>query len=137
MAEELSIKPDDFSVDVQWPSAAEAGGNELLDASLGFPVDSVPIDVWVDVDDAENAPGVPARQVGDAIVDLGRIRSAGEWRYDRGTDSILIERVDDFVLGHRLLVDPTLPEMAIGIDDDHGRSLPQLASSSGPLDTMT
>ena len=34
MAEELSLEADDFVVDVQWPNAPEAGGNELLDASL-------------------------------------------------------------------------------------------------------
>lgn len=34
MAEELSIEPDTFSVDIQWPPAPEAGGNELLDSSL-------------------------------------------------------------------------------------------------------
>jgi hypothetical protein len=34
MAEELSIEPDTFSVDIQWPSAPEAGGNALLDSSL-------------------------------------------------------------------------------------------------------
>lgn len=34
MAQELSIEPDDFHIDIQWPSAPEAGGNELLDSSL-------------------------------------------------------------------------------------------------------
>jgi hypothetical protein len=34
MAEELSIEPDSFRIDVQWPSEPEAGGNTLLDASL-------------------------------------------------------------------------------------------------------
>lgn len=34
MAEELSLKPDEFVVDVEWPAAPEAGGNEILDASL-------------------------------------------------------------------------------------------------------
>lgn len=34
MAEELSIEPDSFRIDVQWPSDPEAGGNPLLDASL-------------------------------------------------------------------------------------------------------
>ena len=34
MAEELSLEPDTFSVDVHWPAAPEAGGNELLDASI-------------------------------------------------------------------------------------------------------
>ena len=34
MAEELSIASDEFVVDVQWPAAPEAGGNDLLDASI-------------------------------------------------------------------------------------------------------
>src|SRR5947209_1752408 len=34
MAEKLSIDPDEFSVDVQWPLKPEAGGDLLLDASL-------------------------------------------------------------------------------------------------------
>ena len=34
MAEELSIKPDDFVIDLQWPPAPDAGGNEVLDASI-------------------------------------------------------------------------------------------------------
>lgn len=34
MAEKLSIEPDTFVVDVQWPSASEAGGNNALDSSL-------------------------------------------------------------------------------------------------------
>ncbi|MGY4198903.1 hypothetical protein ACVI1L_004712 [Bradyrhizobium sp. USDA 4516] len=34
MAEELSIEPDSFGIDVQWPSDPEAGGNPQLDASL-------------------------------------------------------------------------------------------------------
>src|SRR5580658_8207495 len=34
MAKELSIEPDEFNVDVQWPSAPEAGGNKLLDSSV-------------------------------------------------------------------------------------------------------
>lgn len=34
MAEKLSIEPDEFTVDVQWPSAPEAGGNDALDSSL-------------------------------------------------------------------------------------------------------
>jgi hypothetical protein len=34
MAEKLSIDPDTFTVDVQWPSAPEAGGNKVLDSSL-------------------------------------------------------------------------------------------------------
>jgi len=34
MAEELSLEPDNFSVDLQWPASAEAGGNPLLDASI-------------------------------------------------------------------------------------------------------
>jgi hypothetical protein len=34
MAEKLSIAPDTFAVDVQWPSAPEAGGNNALDSSL-------------------------------------------------------------------------------------------------------
>jgi hypothetical protein len=34
MAKELSIEPDDFYVDLQWPSAPEAGGNRLLESSL-------------------------------------------------------------------------------------------------------
>jgi hypothetical protein len=34
MAEELSLKPDDFVVDLQWPAASEAGGNAILDASI-------------------------------------------------------------------------------------------------------
>jgi hypothetical protein len=34
MAEELSIEADTFSVDVEWPPAPEAGGNDLLDSSL-------------------------------------------------------------------------------------------------------
>jgi hypothetical protein len=34
MAEELPLEPDNFSVDIQWPAAPEAGGNPLLDASI-------------------------------------------------------------------------------------------------------
>src|SRR5258707_9777044 len=34
MAEELSLDAEDCAVDIQWPSAPEAGGDELLDASL-------------------------------------------------------------------------------------------------------
>lgn len=34
MAEKLSIEPDTFTVDVLWPSAPEAGGNNVLDSSL-------------------------------------------------------------------------------------------------------
>ncbi|MBN8979436.1 MAG: hypothetical protein J0I08_23505 [Rhizobiales bacterium] len=34
MAEELSIEPEAFAVEVEWPSAPEAGGNLLLDASI-------------------------------------------------------------------------------------------------------
>lgn len=34
MAEELSLGPDNFVVDLQWPSAPEAGGNPLLDSSI-------------------------------------------------------------------------------------------------------
>jgi hypothetical protein len=34
MAEELSLEPDEFTVDVEWPAAPEAGGNEVLDASI-------------------------------------------------------------------------------------------------------
>lgn len=36
MAEEFSIEPDTFSVDIQWPPAPQAGGNVLLDASNSF-----------------------------------------------------------------------------------------------------
>src|SRR5438552_11821241 len=34
MAEELSLKPDEFVINMEWPAAPEAGGNELLDASI-------------------------------------------------------------------------------------------------------
>jgi hypothetical protein len=34
MAEEFSLEQDNFVVDLQWPSAPEAGGNPLLDASI-------------------------------------------------------------------------------------------------------
>lgn len=34
MAEELSLEPDNFGIDVQWPSDPEVGGNPLLDSSL-------------------------------------------------------------------------------------------------------
>jgi hypothetical protein len=34
MAEELSIEPEAFAVELEWPSAPEAGGNHLLDASM-------------------------------------------------------------------------------------------------------
>lgn len=34
MAEAVAIEPDDFALSLQWPSAPEAGGNAVLDASL-------------------------------------------------------------------------------------------------------
>lgn len=34
MAETATIEPDDFSLELQWPAAPEAGGNAVLDASL-------------------------------------------------------------------------------------------------------
>lgn len=44
MAEELSLEPDEFLVDVEWPAAPEAGGNDLLDASLArFEIKAGPI----------------------------------------------------------------------------------------------